>query len=181
MSNFFFKRIATLLGSVAFASIPSGMSFAISPIQIRNVDESEVTISQADSTKPSELTIQTRILLARSKTLFDMGRYQDALTLVNKILEGNSANALAWELRGNSLHKLQQYNKALGAYDNALTILEGNYEKIGITASLWTGYPEAQIPAICSKYIKIEFSDKLNISNSRGIKIPAKKQGEFLW
>ncbi|NJO41123.1 MAG: tetratricopeptide repeat protein [Cyanobacteria bacterium CRU_2_1] len=67
---------------------------------------------------------QARLLLSRGQTLYELGRYSDALSAADEVLASQPDNVAAWELRGNALQQLNQHEEALDAYDQAIALLE---------------------------------------------------------
>jgi tetratricopeptide (TPR) repeat protein len=68
-------------------------------------------------------TLQIQLRLGRAKTLFQLGRYKEAIADIDKILALKPNEILAWELRGSTLYKLTRYSEALNAYDRAIELL----------------------------------------------------------
>ena len=57
-----------------------------------------------------------------------LGKYDDALSTVDRALVLDDHSALAWSYKAKSLHQLRRYDEALAAWDKALAIDPDNAE-----------------------------------------------------
>jgi tetratricopeptide (TPR) repeat protein len=62
------------------------------------------------------------VLYKQGNTLFDLQRYQDALTVYEKAVNVRPDYAQGWNGQGKTLYKLKQYKEALAGYDKAIQI-----------------------------------------------------------
>lgn len=63
---------------------------------------------------------------SQGKTLYDLNRYEEALTLYKKAIQVRPDYLEAWNCQGNTLFQLKRYKEALNAYDQAIQI-KSNY------------------------------------------------------
>jgi tetratricopeptide (TPR) repeat protein len=99
------------------------------------------TIAAPIQAPRAEASPQVRILLSRGQSLYELGRYTEALSATNRILTIQPNHIEALELRGNILQKLARYQDALQSYDQALSLLGDeaeNPEQDEIITTLWT-------------------------------------------
>jgi len=76
------------------------------------------------STRPtSDTAYLNLLLLARRQTLFQLGRYTEALQAADRVLGIEPTHLTTWQLRGDVLVRLGRYPEALAAYDRALELL----------------------------------------------------------
>ncbi len=114
------------------------------------------TLAQTPPPPSTTLPLQSRILQSRGQSLYELGRYEDALITVDKVLADYPDSVEALELRGNTLQRLKRYDEALVSYDQALHILEipmGSSispESGDAIATLWT--ERARVLAHLNRY-----------------------------
>jgi tetratricopeptide (TPR) repeat protein len=99
------------------------------------------TIAVPVPTAPTEVAPQVRILLSRGQSLYELGRYTEALSAANRVLSIQPQHIEALELRGDILQKLARYQDALQSYDQALSLLGDqaeNSDQDETIATLWT-------------------------------------------
>jgi lipoprotein NlpI len=89
----------------------------------------QVVADPSPATSPSEAagaaasTIdRARLWLARGQALYGIGQYTATLSATQEVLAMQPENIAAWELQGNALQKMERYEEALAAYDQALVL-----------------------------------------------------------
>ena len=85
---------------------------------LRQLDSAMASANKAVSLAPD--SIDNLILSAR--ILHDGGKYEDAITVAERILSQDTSRKLIHNIRGHSLELLGHYNQALESYSLALTI-----------------------------------------------------------
>lgn len=65
----------------------------------------------------------SRTLRNEADRLYDEGRYCEALTLINVAIENVSTNANNWNVKGNILDHMGNYEDAIPCYDRALELM----------------------------------------------------------
>ena len=71
-------------------------------------------------------TIETDKLLERCKLFYEMGEYENAIRLCNRILKDDGENETALSLKAMSYFELGEYSKALNVIDRGLKIYPEN-------------------------------------------------------
>lgn len=100
--SFFTKKL--LLGIVSFTTV--GVVLAAGSFFILNIIQSTNAIE----------------LVERGKTLYNLKRYEEALSTYQKALNIMPDNVEAWYYQGKTLDELKQYKEALNAYEKAIQI-----------------------------------------------------------
>lgn len=72
--------------------------------------------------KTTDRTPDSQALLQLATTLRRQGRFQDALSAIEKLLERDPQHANAWNIRGNLLLTLNRNAEAIASYDRALAL-----------------------------------------------------------
>ena len=85
---------------------------------LRQLDSAMASANKAVSLAPD--SIDNLILSAR--ILHDGGKYEDAITVAERILSQDTSRKLIHNIRGHSLELLGHYNQALESYSLALSI-----------------------------------------------------------
>jgi len=62
------------------------------------------------------------ILFLKSVSLSNLGRYEDALSVINLAIQFDSTNQLNWSEKGDILHDLERQEEALEAYEKSLEL-----------------------------------------------------------
>ncbi|MBP3790564.1 MAG: tetratricopeptide repeat protein [Methanobrevibacter sp.] len=78
----------------------------------------------------------SRTLRNEAERLYDAGRYSEALTLINVAIENVSTNANNWNIKGNILDHLGNYEEAIPCYDKALELNSDDVIKHNKAATL---------------------------------------------
>jgi tetratricopeptide (TPR) repeat protein len=77
-------------------------------------------VAQAEHAQ--DATDELNRILKGASDLFDLGRYEEVLEALDKAIELNPNDALAWTNRGKVLRNLGRYNEALEALDKAIEL-----------------------------------------------------------
>lgn len=145
------------------SSVSPGLANPIADENSRFTSDSSnsdlTNLTNADPTAPiaaeESLASRSRLWLARGQTLYELGRYPEALSTTEQALILQPNHVAAWELQGDILQKLTRYEEALAAYDQALALLEEQppaadpTEDLAI-ATLWT--ERARVLANLNRY-----------------------------
>jgi tetratricopeptide (TPR) repeat protein len=144
----FFNRIILSLGISAIA-----LSLPAIAIPVQDPPPNPIPTPAGSE----DLSSQSRILLARGQSLYQLGRYAEALSAIDKVLAAHPRHIAALELRGDSLQKLERYQESLQSYDQALALLGDqigeqaeNPERDEAIATLWT--ERARVLANLNRY-----------------------------
>ena len=62
------------------------------------------------------------LLFDEGVTLYELGRYKEALERFNSVLKTNPIDTDAWNNKGNALYYLGRYDEALIAYEKAIEL-----------------------------------------------------------
>jgi tetratricopeptide (TPR) repeat protein len=62
----------------------------------------------------------------KGTSLFNLGRFEEAIECFNKALDIDSNHAILWSNKGQSLHKLGRYSEAVECYDKSLSLDPAN-------------------------------------------------------
>ncbi|WP_193200173.1 tetratricopeptide repeat protein [Nostoc sp. MG11] len=107
-------------------------------------------------------------LYNQGNTLFDLQRYQDALTVYEKAVNVRPDYAQGWNGQGKTLYKLKQYKEALAAYDKAIQI-QPDYLEAWIGRSYVLGMLQRYQEAIASFDRAIQLKgDNPEVWNAKG-------------
>ncbi|NJL43417.1 MAG: tetratricopeptide repeat protein, partial [Pseudanabaena sp. SU_2_4] len=66
--------------------------------------------------------------LNRGDSLYEQGRYQEALVYYDRAIQLKPDYAHAWNKRGNTLNELKRYQEALASFDRALQLVPNYFE-----------------------------------------------------
>jgi tetratricopeptide (TPR) repeat protein len=133
--SYFFKRPPGILIGISAIALNFPLSISLS------ISLSLPTLAAPIPTPSPDASPQVRILLSRGQSLYQLGRYTEALSATDRILATQPDHIEALELRGDILQKLARYQEALQSYDQALSLLGNeaeNPEQDEIITVLWT-------------------------------------------
>ena len=70
----------------------------------------------------SQKSRETNIVLKKANAFFDQGKYEDAISCYNQLIEMDSKNKWAWINKGLALTELMKYEEALPCLDKAIEL-----------------------------------------------------------
>lgn len=89
-------------------------------------DQQHESISQANTTHETQIdepeTVSAKSWLEKGNSLYEQGRYDEAVTSYDQCLLLNSQLEAAWFNKGNALYMQGDYDNALSAFDKAIEI-----------------------------------------------------------